>query len=145
MDMNEETIFFEFDNMVSATLAQNSLEELGYKTGLHSELSCPALHIQVDHSELTSALEIAQAHSGRLVGHGQGLTEADTYAKTYNNDGFIPIPAHVVNEDWTEDYATEVNAGNLVAGTTEESNTGNGAEVLDPSGDDTVFDAGVRL
>ncbi|MDF2959037.1 MAG: hypothetical protein K0S39_772 [Paenibacillus sp.] len=143
--MNAEAIFFEFDNTASAKLAQGTLEELGYKTGLHSELSRPALHIEVDHSELVSALEIAQAHGGRLIEHGQGVSETDTYAIAYNNEDFISIPAHVINEDWPENYATTANAG-PADGTAGESDSGNGAEVFDPSGDGyNHFDAGIRL
>jgi hypothetical protein len=149
--MNAQAIFFEFDNEASAQLAKSTLEELGYATGFHSELSHPALHIQIDHSEITSALEIAQAYGGRLIEHAQGLTENDTYAQAYNDDSVITIPAHVVNEDWTEEYASgeRASAGlaaEAAAAGQGESDSGNGAPVFDPSGDDyNRFDAGVRL
>ncbi|TDF97194.1 hypothetical protein [Paenibacillus piri] len=170
--MNAEAIFFEFDNEASALLAQSTLEELGYTAGLHSEFNHPTLHIQVEHSVLSSALEIAQAHGGRLVEHTSGLTENDAYRQAYDtDDGYISIPAHVVNEDWSELYATNAenadslyapdrgadgaaagdsddsgNSDNPVSGAAGESDSGNGAKVFDPSDDDySHFDAGVRL
>ncbi|MFD0676794.1 MULTISPECIES: hypothetical protein [unclassified Paenibacillus] len=144
--MNAEAIFFEFDSVASAELAQSTLEELGYKSGVHSELSSPTLHIQINHTELTSALEIAQAHGGRLIEHGQGAREIDAYTQAYNNENLISIPAHVVNEDWTDDYATNANVDHSAADSTEESGSGKGEEMFDPSEQDyNHFDAGVHL
>lgn len=142
--MTGAPIFFEFDNEQSATLAREMLEELGYPTGTHFEMERPTLHIQVERNDLTSALEIAQAHGG-LLKEMQGLaTESETYAMAYNEMDYIPIPAHVINEDWEEQYATSSDiAPGVVAG---ESDSGNGAQVFDPSEDDyNHFDAGVRL
>ncbi|NOU93547.1 hypothetical protein GC093_09990 [Paenibacillus sp. LMG 31456] len=142
--MNAEAIFFEFDSVASAELAQSTLEELGYQSGVHSELNNPTLHIQIDHTELTSALEIAQAHGGRLIEHGEGAREIDAYTQAYNTEDLISIPAHTVNEDWTDEYATAANVNNPAAGRAGESGSGN--EAFDPSGDDyDYFDAGIHL
>jgi hypothetical protein len=137
-------IYFEFENARSALLAQDTLEELGYKTGFHSELNRPALHIQLDQNELTSALEIAQAHGGRLLEHEDGFSDSKAFSMAYDEHDFISIPAHIVNEDWTDDYAAH--SDNPASGEAGESDSGNGAEVFDPSGDDyNHFNAGVRL
>ena len=141
--MSSAPIFFEFENEQSAALARETLEELGYQAGMHTEMRHPTLHIQVDHSDLTSALEIAQAHGGMLVEQTYGATESDTYAMAYEEADYIRIPAHVVNEDWEESYA----AGTAVAGT-EAASSADGAagQAFDPSGEDyDYFDAGVHL
>lgn len=142
--MTGAPIFFEFENEQSARLAMDMLEELGYPTGMHSEMKRPTLHIKVERNDLTSALEIAQAHGGLLKEIPGLATESDTFAMAYNEADFIAIPAHVVNEDWNEQYATSsASIPGVGAG---ESDFGNGAEVFDPSDDDyNHFDAGVRL
>lgn len=137
-------IYFEFDNEQSAQLARETLEELGYHSGLHSEMKLPTLHIEVDGSELTSALEIAQAHGGRLKEVEGAGTESDTYAMAYNEADYISIPAHLVNEDQEE--ASTTNANSFPGVGAGESDEGNGAPVFDPSSDGyNHFDAGVRL
>ncbi|MCS7459028.1 hypothetical protein N0M98_02635 [Paenibacillus doosanensis] len=135
-------IFFEFENEQSAALARETLEELGYRTGWHNEMQHPTLHIHVERNDLTSALEIAQAHGGLLKDTYGALAESDAYAAAYNETDYIPIPAHLVNEDL--DAKDEIGMSqSLGAG---ESDSGNGAEVFDPSDDDyNYFDAGVRL
>lgn len=145
--MTGAPIFFEFENEKSARLAQEMLEELGYPTGIHDETTRPTLHIQVERNDLTSALEIAQAHGGSLKEMEGFATESETYAMAYNEADYIPIPAHFVNEDWEETYATNLDGGLPDTGAAAgESDSGNGAEVFDPSEDDySHFDAGVRL
>lgn len=137
-------IYFEFENEQSAMLAKETLEELGYHAGLHQEWRLPTLHIEVGGSELTSALEIAQAHGGRLKEVDGAGTESDTYAMAYNDADYIAIPAHLVNEDLEEQASAAASSfPGVGAG---ESDEGNGAPVFDPSSDDyNYFDAGVRL
>ncbi|GAA4866518.1 hypothetical protein GCM10023310_52710 [Paenibacillus vulneris] len=137
-------IFFEFENEKSALLAKETLEELGYHTGLHREWKLPALHIDVENNDLTSALEIAQAHGGRLKEMEGAATESDTYAMAYNEADYISIPAHLINEDLMENDSTTADTFPGVAAG--ESDSGNGHPVFDPSTDDyNYFDAGVRL
>ncbi|PZE19756.1 hypothetical protein [Paenibacillus xerothermodurans] len=142
--MAETAIYFEFDSERSALLARDTLEELGYKTGYHSELPRPTLHIQLDENDLTSALEITQAHGGRLLEHKQGLSDAEAYAMAYNEEDYVPIPAHIVNEDWMEDHderaritASEMPDGGIPA---------ERGDALDPSPREFDYiEAGIRL
>ncbi|MBW7455496.1 hypothetical protein ACFOLF_25800 [Paenibacillus sepulcri] len=77
---NYMDLLFEFADENDAALASNTLDELGYAPVLLE--GKPNVHIQLDGGDLTSAIEIAQAHGGKLA-----VQE-------------IPIPAHMVNEDW---------------------------------------------
>lgn len=90
-------IMFDFSDNRSAELARDLLQELNYDPVMHSGTR---LHIHVDGSDLTSALEIAQSHGGRLV--EQATIEEDTLTNTAYALHAISIPAHVVNEDWVD-------------------------------------------
>lgn len=129
-------IFFEFEKQRDALLALDTLEELGYKPELlEGELS--TLHIHLDDQEMSSALEIAQAHGGRLVERQPTQTETSTYAMAYDLEGSIRIPAHTVNEDWPEGYAA---SRDVDAVPSEEE------AAFDPSSDDyNHFSAGIRI
>jgi hypothetical protein len=141
-DMNNSIpIFFEFEQEREALLALDTLEELGYKPNLLQDEK-PTLHIHVDAQEITSALEIAQAHGGRLVERKQAQTESEAYAMAYDLEGSIRIPAHTVNEDWPDGYA------NATASSLRDADAVPSEEeaAFDPSADDyNHFDAGVRL
>jgi hypothetical protein len=78
-------------------MARELLQELGYDPVMHGE---SRMHIHVDGGDLTSALEIAQAHGGQLVEQADIAEEAVTNT-AYSLDA-ITIPAHVVNEDWID-------------------------------------------
>ncbi|MDF2835566.1 MAG: hypothetical protein K0Q63_1206 [Paenibacillus sp.] len=78
-------------------MARELLQELGYDPVMHGE---SRMHIHVDGADLTSALEIAQAHGGQLVEQADIAEEAVTNT-AYALDA-ITIPAHVVNEDWID-------------------------------------------
>jgi hypothetical protein len=143
LHMSSAPIFFEFDNTHSAAMARDTLEELGYQAGVHTEGKQPTVHIEIDHSELTSALEIAQAHGGRLVESQSGVTETEAFAMAYDDADYIRIPAHVVNEDWADDYAT---SSESVGDAAVLSDAEGAKEGLDPSGGGyDYFDAGVHL
>jgi len=101
--MSSTPIFFEFTGEREAQLAMDTLQELGYQPGYLIRADKPTLHIHVDHQDLTSALEIAQAHGGELT-RLKGEEEAKLYEAAYQMDG-VAIPAHIVNEDWPEGYA----------------------------------------
>jgi hypothetical protein len=136
--MSSAPLFFEFDQERDALLALDTLEELGYEPRLLSETSKPTLHIHVEGQDLTSALEIAQAHGGRLVEGEQSQLEAGVYAMAYDMEGSIRIPAHIVNEDWAEGYADSTAYQSVEAGDDD------GA--FDPSTDEyNHFQPGVRL
>ncbi|MDD9271058.1 hypothetical protein ACFPES_28825 [Paenibacillus sp. GCM10023248] len=130
-------IFFEFEKERDALLALDTLEELGYKPEL-LEGERSTLHIHLDDQEMTSALEIAQAHGGRLVERQpEQQSEASAYAMAYDLEGSIRIPAHTVNEDWPDGYAASTDADAVPSD--EEA-------AFDPSSDDyNHFSAGIRI
>jgi hypothetical protein len=109
--MDPSSILFQFEDRRSAYNAFDTLHELGYRPVIHTEADRHQLHIHVDHSDLTSALEIVQAYGGTFV-EQQNSTEAPQLSEHqamqmsyYPNEQGISIPAHVINEDWTEEYA----------------------------------------
>jgi hypothetical protein len=102
-------IFFEFNQERDALLALDTLEELGYSPSLLNHTEKPTLHIHVEDQDLTSALEISQAHGGKLVEKNDSNAETEVLSMAYDLEGSIRIPAHVVNEDWTDAYANGPN------------------------------------
>lgn len=140
--MSSAPIFFQFDSQETAALAQDTLEELGYEVGRHLETGKPMLHVIVDRGDLTSALEIAQSYGGKLLEREGAPDESRTFDMAYDMDGMIPIPAHLVNEDWNDQYA-DVSASAFV---NKSSGAYNDEGEFDPSGDDyDHFDAGVHM
>lgn len=141
--MSSTPLCFQFDTQKEAILARDTLEEIGYRISGHSHAEKPVLHVIVDRHDLTSALEIAQAHGGRLVQAGDSPNETEGFAMAYDMEGMIPIPAHLVNEDPVESEP-DVSASAYV-------NRSSGAyqderELFDPSGDDiNGFDAGIHM
>lgn len=137
--MSSAPIFFEFDQERDALLALDTLEELGYEPTIQTGEAKPTLHIHVDNEDLTSALEIAQAHGGRLVEKRESQPEEGVFAMAYDMEGSIRIPAHIVNEDWSEDYAqsTAYHADTEFA---------DEEETFDPSPEEyNHFQAGIRF
>jgi hypothetical protein len=88
-------IVFEFTDATSTDQAFSLLQELGYDPAMHSPTS---LHIHVVDEDLTSALEIVQAHGGTLV--EQATLKDELLASTAYSLDAVTIPAHMVNEDW---------------------------------------------
>ncbi|MUT67777.1 hypothetical protein [Paenibacillus sp. NEAU-GSW1] len=88
-------ILFDFADASSAAIACDTLQELGYEPMMHE---ANRVHIHVEGADLTSALEIAQAHGGRLV--EQAAIGSEAVTDTAYSLNAITIPAHVVNEDW---------------------------------------------
>jgi hypothetical protein len=99
--MNNLPIYFQFNEKKPALLAFDTLQELGYEvewlTHDHSEHR-PTLMLNVEHCDLTSALEIAQAHGGSLVEARQSESEQEVFTSAYGLDD-IAIPAHVIVDD----------------------------------------------
>lgn len=141
--MSSAPLCFQFDSQKEAILARDTLEEIGYRISGHSHSDKPVLHVIVDRHDLTSALEIAQAHGGTLVQVGNSPNETEGFAMAYDMEGLIPIPAHLVNEDLIENEP-DVSASAY-------DNRSSGAyndkrELFDPSGDDVNgFDAGIHM
>jgi hypothetical protein len=133
-------IFFEFNQERDALLALDTLEELGYSPSLLTHFVKPTLHIHVEDQDLTSALEICEAHGGQLVEKSNSSAETEAFALAYDLEGSIRIPAHVVNEDWTDDYASRPDYLAADAIPSEEE------AAFDPSNDDyNHFNPGIRL
>lgn len=103
--MDNSVIQFQFEDEASAHLAFDSLDELGYHPIYYAN-EHPGIHIHLDRCDLTSALEIAQMHGGILQESSLASAEDEAYGLAYHLDG-IRIPAHVVNEDWSAEYAIE--------------------------------------
>jgi len=91
-------ILFDFVDSTSADQAFSLLQELGYDPMMHQPTR---LHIHVIGEDLTSALEIVQAHGGSLV--EQSSIHGELIASTAYGLDDITIPAHLVNEDLVDD------------------------------------------
>ncbi|RAP75216.1 hypothetical protein [Paenibacillus montanisoli] len=91
---NDTALFFQFGDNNSASLACSTLRELGYDPVIQQDAG---VHIHMRGSDLTSALEIAQAHGGQLAVQSS-IPDIELTNNAYNMDS-ITIPAHVVNED----------------------------------------------
>jgi hypothetical protein len=100
--LRHTAIAFQFSDIQSANLAHETLQELGYEPVFDDD-GGTRLHIHVENADLTSALEIAQAFGGDL--QEQSTMSEMPFDEAYQVDGFIAVPAHVVNEDWVEGYA----------------------------------------
>lgn len=100
MQPEHDVLVMDFPDEKSARLAAETFDELGYGP-IRQEGR--RVHIHLRSEDLISALEIMQSCGGTIVQPAQdeasGLTNA-----AYGLDG-IPIPAHTVNEDWTDAYA----------------------------------------
>ncbi|QJC51012.1 hypothetical protein HGI30_05175 [Paenibacillus albicereus] len=80
--MTDRRLLFRFHDAESASVAAATLLELGYDAAAQG---AQEVGLSLRGSDLTSALEIAFAHGGEL-----DVPEEDV----------IPIPAHIVNEDF---------------------------------------------
>ncbi|CAM3057233.1 DNA/RNA helicase [Paenibacillus sediminis] len=101
--MQETAITFQFPDPYSANQALDTLQELGYRP-VHASYG-NALHVHMDHQDITSMLEIAQAHGGVIM-NAQSLSQDNLLYGEMGVDD-IPIPAHVVNEDFSELYSSD--------------------------------------
>ncbi|MFC5651881.1 hypothetical protein ACFPYJ_22715 [Paenibacillus solisilvae] len=91
---DETSLLFQFGDENMAAMAAQTLEELGYEPVIRQGQE---VHIHLQGSDLTSALEIAQAHGGQLAMQSP-ITDTVITNDAYDLDA-IQIPAHVVNED----------------------------------------------
>ncbi len=138
--MSESVIAFDFPDRRSALSAFDTLEELGYSPVYQHEKAGerPNVHIHLSRNDLVSALEIAQAYGGTLLEQQSGaVSESAVFSSAYSTDAVL-IPAHIVNEDWSEDYAagSAEGAGHPLTG----------LSGVDPSPEAyDHFDAGIRL
>ncbi|WP_116191110.1 hypothetical protein [Paenibacillus taihuensis] len=92
--MQDTALLFQFGDANAAQLASSTLQELGYDPVIQQGSS---VHIHIEGSDLTSALEIAQSHGGQLAVQSS-IPDIELTNDAYNMAN-ITIPAHVVNED----------------------------------------------
>ncbi|MBB6730223.1 hypothetical protein [Cohnella zeiphila] len=104
--MGHTAILFQFPHEKAAMQAFETLRDLGYDPQLHEG---GRLHIHVEGEDLTSALEIVQAHGGEWV--EQAAAPNASFASSACEPDAIPIPAHLVNEDWEEGSTYGMEAG----------------------------------
>lgn len=93
--MDEQSIVFDFDDIRSAYCAFDTLDELGYRPEIHNNKSVKTqVHIRVENSDITSALEIAQAHRGVYVDNPNGNSNRNEQAYQASEQlEHIPIAA----------------------------------------------------
>lgn len=91
MDNSELQVHFSDPSALLA--AKATLEELGYKPYQSAPLE---LYIPTDRQDPQSAVEIVQSHGGSAV-FASSVDELDQFQS-------VSIPAHLVNEDWDENY-----------------------------------------
>jgi hypothetical protein len=97
-------IYFQFEREEAAGLAFQTFDELGFHPHVDDQ-DRSRLHIHLDNPDLASALQIAMSHGGQLVEDAVSGSEEQLYSNAYELDNFIPVPAHVVNEDWVDGYS----------------------------------------
>ncbi|MDF2815428.1 MAG: hypothetical protein K0Q81_1628 [Paenibacillus sp.] len=155
--MSHVPMVFMFPDSKAASLAYDTLTELGYHAHHNEQKGQSVVQVFVDHSELTSALEITQACGGELTveeqdmqvehEHNTRMIEDETAGRNVYNTAYgmdmIPIPAHLVNEDTSTDYSGS--ASEAVSFSNDGASSGT-AKDFDPSGDDyNGFDAGIHM
>lgn len=87
-------LMMSFEELSAAGYAADTFAELGYEPYNYGD---GRLHIHVHREDLTSALEIMQHYGGRI-------REDEPVDEKYTA---ISIPAHMVNEDWADGYASD--------------------------------------
>jgi|DewCreStandDraft_1066081.scaffolds.fasta_scaffold00226_26 hypothetical protein len=85
--INPTPILFEFKDSHSASKAMDALKELGYEPQHVGEAGKRIVFLHDFHNNLYTGLEIAQIHGGNLI------------------EQEVALPAHLINEDWSEAYA----------------------------------------
>jgi hypothetical protein len=143
--MSGAPLFFQFDQEQSAHLALETLNELGYHVHQVEGDSRPTISVVLESSDLTSALEIAQAHGGTILERPPYSEQASLFEQAYGMHDMIAIPAHVVNEDWVDGYSDrEAYRDSYRSGTSEDWTPVNW-DGLDPSDDSyDYFTPGAR-
>ncbi|MDF2722481.1 MAG: hypothetical protein K0Q59_2156 [Paenibacillus sp.] len=142
--MSQAPLYFKFTDAATAKLALDTFVELSYHAHATEKDGASVVQLFLDHNDLTSALEIAQANGGTLLDTDERTrSEWHSYQNAYELDA-VPIPAHVVNEDWPDAYftsdVTTPPSQSAVWGAAPDGDS------FDPSGEDyDHFSAGVRL
>lgn len=100
--MKPAPIYFRFSDRRSALLAMDTLQEVGFDTEIlpqqhpdHHSI----LEVDVVKADLTSALEIAEAHGGALCESGTYGREHDVYVSAYDLDQAPVVSASSTGRD----------------------------------------------
>lgn len=97
-------ITFTFADNRSAFQAYDTLAELGYRPVMSDSGGRSLVRVSLEKNDLISALEICHSFGGNLVERRAGEA-SETYSAAYALDAVdIDIPAHMVNEDFTDEY-----------------------------------------
>ncbi|WP_440116059.1 hypothetical protein [Paenibacillus sp. QZ-Y1] len=103
--MDNSELQVHFSDGTALLAAKETLEELGYKPYQSGPLE---LYVPTDRQDTQSAVEIVQSHGGSAL-FASPMEGLDQFQN-------ISIPAHMVNEDWNEGYASGGQEGNTEQG-----------------------------
>ncbi|MEC0182339.1 hypothetical protein P4H61_12695 [Paenibacillus peoriae] len=120
--MDTGSFRFQFRDPQQAVEACETLKEIGYAASTNGDTG---LSVHVENQDVLSALEICQAYEGSMIETGilsfRPGADGNIGAQ---NPGYSPedwiIPAHVINEDWSEAYKN--GSSHTYTNTTEEHN-----------------------
>lgn len=104
--MHDPAIRLRFPDVRAAGKAFETLQELGYRPVMIAACEPPQLAVHIDGSDVQSALEIAHAFDGHLAEEGDLAADA-----TAMDPDAAPIPAHIVTEDFPDDYMSGTSGG----------------------------------
>ncbi|MDQ0049389.1 hypothetical protein [Paenibacillus polymyxa] len=122
--MDTGSFRFQFRDPQQAAQACETLKEIGYSASTNGDTG---LNVHIENQDVLSALEICQAYEGSMIEVGTLFSKPDEYPGLQgnigvHNPGYSPedwiIPAHTINEDWSEAYKN----GSSQTYTTEEHN-----------------------
>ncbi|MFK4303310.1 MULTISPECIES: hypothetical protein [unclassified Paenibacillus] len=101
---------FQFRDPQQAVRACETLKEIGYTASTNGDTG---LSVHIENQDVLSALEICQAYEGSMLEAGNHTSESGAIPGLqgsvwvpnpgYRSEDWI-IPAHIINEDWSEAY-----------------------------------------
>lgn len=108
--MDTGSFHFQFRDLQQAAEACETLKEIGYSASTNGDTG---LSVHIENQDVLSALEICQAYEGSMIESGILSLRPDGMLGVQENigarnPGYSPedwiIPAHIINEDWSEAY-----------------------------------------
>ncbi|MGQ3481259.1 hypothetical protein [Paenibacillus sp. TY11] len=124
--MDTGSFHFQFRDPQQAVQACETLKEVGYSASTNGDTG---LSVHIENQDILSALEICQAYEGAMIETGNLTSDSGTITGLQRSDGaqnpgYSPddwiIPAHIINEDWSEAYKN--GSSQTYANTIEEHN-----------------------
>ncbi|MET3211484.1 UNVERIFIED_CONTAM: hypothetical protein ABIC26_004451 [Paenibacillus sp. PvR008] len=111
---------FQFRDPQQAARACETLKEIGYTARTNGDTG---LSVHIENQDVLSALEICQAYEGSMIEAGNLTSDpgaipglqgsVGTHNPGYSPDDWI-IPAHTINEDWSEAYKNGSSSTNSI-------------------------------